>query len=318
MTSPDQTPDPTGQDGGQPPAPEPPPDEPPSRPPPRRDSVDPPEPSRSSGPPPMGAVAATGWSLGITFLFFVLAVALAKARPGSERDVVSGVSCQAIAYLVGLFLILRVHAPEAGIRDFLGVRPTHWLFYPLGILLGVALEVPANALYNYVERVTGDQAKDGITEIFQAASNPRRALIALVVILFGPVLEEILFRGALFRPMLKVHPVSMVILVTATLFAIAHPSYQMYLPIGLVGIALGVLRYASGSLIPSILLHTTFNAIPFYAMAAHTAGAPETDEAMPLWIVGVSVVLVLLLLGCAHLLGARTLDARLSREYDKQ
>jgi membrane protease YdiL (CAAX protease family) len=277
-----------------------------------------PETSGPTGPPRRGAVAATGWALGVTFLFFLLAVALAKARPGSELDVVSGVYCQAIAYLVGLFLILRVHAPEAGIRDFLGIRPTHWLFYPLGVLLGVALEVPANALYTYVQRVTGDAPKDNITQIFQVATMPRRALIALVVIFFGPMLEEILFRGALFRPMLKVHHASMVILVTATLFAIAHPAYQMYLPIGIVGIALGVLRYASGSMVPSLLLHATFNAIPFYAMAAHSAGAPETEGSIPHWLVAVSVALVLLLLGCVYLLGTRTLDARLSREYDKQ
>jgi membrane protease YdiL (CAAX protease family) len=287
------------------------PDEPPGS---SRDGGDPPH---DEGPARMSALTATGWALGITFLFFVLAVLLSKARPGAELDVVSGVACQAIAYLIGLFLILRVHAPDAGIRDFLGVRPTHWLFYPLALLLGTALQVPANALYTWVERATGDTAKDTITEIFQGASSAKRALLALVVILFGPMLEEILFRGALFRPMLKVHPAPVVIVVTATLFAIAHPSYQMYLPIALVGLVLGVVRLTSGSLLPTLLVHATFNAVPFYAMAARRPGTPEVEGSIPLWMVGVTSVAVLLLLGCVHLVGLRSADARIARQFDR-
>jgi uncharacterized protein len=277
-----------------------------------------PESPESGSPPPLNALAATGWALGITFVFFVLAVLLAKTRPGSEYDVVSGVACQAIAYLVGLFLILRVHAPEAGIRDFLGMRPTHWLFYPLAVALGLALEIPANALYGAVERWTNDTAKDTLAESFQAAGSPKRALIALVVILVGPMLEEVLFRGAFFRPMLKAHPAPMVIVVTATLFAIAHPSYQMYLPIALLGLALGSLRWASGSLVPSMLLHFTFNAVPFYTMAAHRPSALDTDGPVPLRLLLASCAAVALLLGAVRLVAGRSRDAAIARSFDRQ
>jgi len=272
----------------------------------------------SEGPPPLNALAATGWALGITFLFFVFAVTLAKVRPGSELDVVSGVACQAIAYLAGLFVILRVHAPDAGIRDFLGVRPTHWLFYPLAVALGLSLQLPANALYNAVVRWSHDTSKDSFTEVFQAASSPKRAVIALVVILVGPVLEEVLFRGALFRPMLKAHPAPVVIGVTATLFAIAHPSVQMYLPIGLVGLALGMVRWTSGSLVPSVLLHATFNAVPFYSMAAQRPGAPESEGSVPLAYLLVSCGAVVILLAAIRLLGSRSQLAGIAREFDRR
>jgi hypothetical protein len=230
---------------------------------------------------------------------------------------VSAVLCQAIAYCIGLFLILRVHAPETGIRDLLGMRPTHWLFYPLSILLGVALQIPSTSFYTYIERLTHDE-HDPIAELFYVATMPQRAIIALVVILVAPALEEILFRGALFRPMLKVHPAAMVILVTGTLFALAHGKYQVYLPIGCLGAVLGVLRYSSGSLVPPILMHATFNSVTFYAMAAHSAGAPNAEGTIPLGVVALGTAVGLLLLGWAYLLGLRTLDARLSREYDKQ
>jgi membrane protease YdiL (CAAX protease family) len=242
----------------------------------------------------------------------------------ARDDLVSAVACQAIAYLGGLFLILRVHAPQAGIRDFLGMRPTHLLFYPLAILLGVALVAPADALFALVERWSGKLAEDGLTEAFHAAGAPKRAAMALVVILVGPMLEEVLFRGALFRPMLKAHPAWMVMVVTATLFALSHHAFQMYLPIALLGLVLGVIRRASGSLVPSMLVHATFNAIPFYAMAAHRAGdsgaEPPSwaDGPIPLWLIAASSAAVLLLLYAVRLVGARTLDAKLAQEYDRR
>jgi len=219
---------------------------------------------------------------------------------------------QAIAYLAGLFVILRVHDPDAGIRDFIGLRPTHALFYPLAVLLGASLVIPANALYDVVERWSGHKVEDHLAEIFHAAGPGRQALIALVVILFGPALEEVLFRGALFRPMLKVHPPSMVILVTATLFAIAHPAYQLYLPIGVVGIALGVLRRESGSLAPGVVLHATFNAVSFYSMAARWDWTP------PSWLVPASCVAAVALLSCIRRLGDRSVEAAIAQEYDRQ
>ena len=261
----------------------------------------------------MNALAATGWALGAMVFFYALAIVLVRLRPGSEYDVVSGVGCQAIAYLAVLFLILRVHAPDAGIRHYVGARPTHWAFYLLAVLLGVALEAPANALYDLAERVMSDHVKDRLPELFHDASPPRRALMSLAVILFGPMLEELLFRGALFRPMLKSHPARTVIVVTATLFAIAHPAPAMYLPIFLLGLALGFLRRASGSLGPSIMLHVTFNAIPFYVMAGNLPDAP-----LPLWLVLSSTGVALGLLAGVHVLAVRSQGAVVAREYDGQ
>jgi membrane protease YdiL (CAAX protease family) len=277
------------------------------------------EPPDSFSPPgarPMTALWATGWAIGITYLFVFIAVVLASLRRGSEADLVSGLACQAIAYLIGLFVILRVHAPDAGIRDFIGVRSTHWAFYPLSVLIGGALVVPANELEEAIERWSGHKLEDNLTDIFHAATPFRQALMALVVILLGPMLEEILFRGALFRPLLKVHPAPVVVGLSAALFAISHPAYHVFLPlalpIGLVGLALGVVRQASGSLAPGVALHATFNAVSFYAMAA------RWDPVIPRWLIAATSVATFALLALAQLLGRKSVEALLSREYDRQ
>jgi membrane protease YdiL (CAAX protease family) len=269
-----------------------------------------------AGPRPMSALLASGWALGTTFVFFVLIGVLVGLRPGAQDDLVSIFACQAIAYLLALFLILRIHAPDASIRDFVGVRPTSPLFYPLAVLLGVALEVPANALYNVIEKRYPSEGEDTLGKLFLGADGPKRALIVLVVVVCGPMLEEMLFRGALFRPMRKVHPGWMVVLVTSVLFALAHFQFQMYLPIALVGLVLGVTRLSSGSVLPSMLAHATFNAVPFVAMILQKQGAAEADAPIPLWLVAASSAGTLLLLGCLHLLGARAPSALRAQEAD--
>jgi membrane protease YdiL (CAAX protease family) len=265
----------------------------------------------------MTALVATGWALGTTFFFILLANVLALLRPGSAQDVVSGFGCQAVAYLLGLFLILRLHAPDAGIRAFVGMRRAHAAFYPLAVGLGACLVLPTNALYNVIEKRWPIEVEDHFSEMVQNASTPQRAVMALVIILFGPMLEEVFFRGALYKPMLRVHPAPVVMVVTATLFAIAHQRPQMFLPIGLVGLALALMRRASGSLVPGIFLHASFNAVPFYAMVAHRPGMPDFDETLPRWVIGASCLAAAVLLGCVHLVGTRSAEAREAQELDQ-
>jgi membrane protease YdiL (CAAX protease family) len=264
----------------------------------------------------MTALLASGWALGTTFFFFLLVSVLVTLRPGVAEDVVSTFACQAIAYLLALFLVLRVHAPEASIRSFIGARPTSPLFYPLAVLLGVALEIPSNALYDAIERRWPSEAEDTLSKLFLASDTPKRALIVLVVVVCGPILEEVFFRGALFRPMRRIHPGWMVVVVTAVLFALAHFTLQVYLPIVLVGLALGVMRLGSGSILPSILTHATFNAVPFVAMALQHQGAAEADVPLSPWLVAASSAATLVLLVAVWALGARSPSAQHAQEAD--
>jgi membrane protease YdiL (CAAX protease family) len=275
-------------------------------------------PAKLGGERPMSALLASGWALGTTFVFLVLVSVLVTLRSNATEDVVSTFACQAIAYLLALFLILRVHAPDASIRAYIGARPTSPLFYPLALLLGAALEIPSNALYDAIERRWPSEAEDTLSKLFQAGTPPKRALIVLVVVVCGPMLEELFFRGALFRPMRKMHPGWMVVLVTAALFALAHFQPQVYVPIALVGLALGAMRLASGSILPSILTHATFNAVPFVAMLAQRQGTAEAEAPLPPWLVAAGSAATLALLVAVYVLGARSPAALRAQEADLQ
>lgn len=266
----------------------------------------------------MTIFSAAGWTFAITFFFILLRAVTLGLRPGSTDDMVSQIGCQAIAYLFGLFLILRVHAPEASIRETIGLRRTSPGFYLLAILLGVAIELPADALYLATLRRFPTGVEDRLPEVFHGAATLHRALIVAALVVAGPAIEEVLFRGALFRPLLKSSPAELVILVTSALFAVVHLEWQMLLPIGFVGLSLAFLRRRSGSIIPSFLAHGSFNAVSVVLLANSEPGAPADGASFPPAVVAVSAGVALALVGAIHLLGGRSTIAEQARELDLQ
>jgi len=278
------------------------------------------------GERPMSLAAAALWAAGITLLFLWLLTLMAALRSSAELDLVTTFGCQAAAYMLGLSGILRLYAPHASIRDFLGIRRTHLAFYPLAVLLGIALEAPISALYEIIER-RWPSAREGDIELVRMLSEgtvAERVVLGLVIVALGPAVEEMLFRGALTRPLRRRHPAAPVIATTAILFAVAHFQWQKFVPIGVFGAALGVLRHASGSLLPPVILHATYNAIPFAAMLGAMAGegaegaqASLEGPTVPAWVVAGGSAGAALLLAFAVLLGARTEDAARARERDR-
>jgi membrane protease YdiL (CAAX protease family) len=264
----------------------------------------------------MTTVAAVGWTFGITFAFILLRSITVALRPGSEYDLVTELGCQAIAYLLGLFLILRVHAPEASIRDVIGLRSTHFAFYPLAVLLGAAIEIPADGLYDAIIRRYPTGIEDHFGQIYRDASIAQRAVFAILLVLVGPALEEVLFRGALFRLLARTTAIQSVIVTTALLFALVHLQWQMFLPIGLVGLALAFVRHQSGSIVPSLLVHGSFNGISFALMGRSDASG--SGPTFPPTIVAASAAAALVLLALAHLVGARSAAAVRAQEMDRR
>lgn len=270
----------------------------------------------------MPGLLAAGWLSGVLFIQTLLLLLVLGLRPGGAPDLVRNFACQAIAYLLGLFLILRVHAPAASIRVFLGVRKTHPAFYPIAILLAAALTPAIDALFEVIQRRYPDASDTGerITDLLVSASTPKRVVFGVIIVIVGPILEEMFFRGALFNPIDRRYPASRSVAVgiTAFLFAIAHLDHQGLFPLALIGLALGFLRQQSGSLFPSILLHISFNAIGLYATLTTTPGAEATALPLSRGLIAGSVVSALLLLGLAQLISARSEAAAHARELDRQ
>jgi uncharacterized protein len=276
----------------------------------------PPPASRSPGPSvrPMNVAIAGSWALGAILLLQWLLAITNAVRPAAAEDLVNGFGCQVAAYSLCLFLILRLQAPEASIREFLGFRATHPGFYGLGVLLGAALSAPVNALHAAIDRrwPSPEWNDTAIADLYEKALPSKRIVMAVILVALVPLVEEVFYRGALLQPMRRRHRTVTAVAVAAALFAVAHIEWQMFVPILFVGLALGLLRVMSGSLVPSILLHATFNGIAFYAMARPN----DVPETMPLSFVAGGAAAAALFAGLVYLLGKRSALAAKAQERD--
>jgi membrane protease YdiL (CAAX protease family) len=75
----------------------------------------------------------------------------------------------------------------------------------------------------------------------------------------APVLEEMLFRGIILRSFLLQYPRWTAIVISATLFGVAHMNLYQYIVATILGIVAGWLYERSQSLIPCIVLHACYN-----------------------------------------------------------
>jgi membrane protease YdiL (CAAX protease family) len=83
-----------------------------------------------------------------------------------------------------------------------------------------------------------------------------------LLVLLPPIAEEVFFRGFLLSAFRRSGRVVRAVVITATIFAFFHLLPVKYLPTGLIGLWLGYLVVATGSLYPAILAHLANNAIP--------------------------------------------------------
>lgn len=88
-------------------------------------------------------------------------------------------------------------------------------------------------------------------------------LYAVVVSVCAPIWEEIVFRGFLLPSLTKYMPVWCSVTVSSIAFALAHFNMQRMLPLVFLGMVMGAVFTRSRNLLPSILLHSLWNAFVF-------------------------------------------------------
>lgn len=86
----------------------------------------------------------------------------------------------------------------------------------------------------------------------------------LVIAIIGPVLEELLFRGAITKALLQQYNPTKAILISALLFGVFHINPAQILPAFLIGILLSWTYYRTASLIPCMLMHILNNSLSVF------------------------------------------------------
>jgi membrane protease YdiL (CAAX protease family) len=105
------------------------------------------------------------------------------------------------------------------------------------------------------------------------------------IALFGPVVEELFFRGAITKALLKQYSPRRAIVISALIFGIIHFNPAQVVGAFFMGLLLAWLYYKTASLIPVILIHILNNSLSVYLSTHYPADdtLPDVVDNNPLY-----------------------------------
>lgn len=225
----------------------------------------------------------TGLDLALFGIFFVLTAVILppgvlhvlrifKSQPeNSDLTAVDLVLLQGLMNLVWVgfifFLVKIVHG-----RSFR--EAIHWFrsrTFGTGFLiaLGVALAISVLVVSSFFP----PSEPPPIEKLLTSANS--LYVFAIFGVGIAPLFEEIIFRGFLFKVLFDMGGPAIAVPSTAALFALLHVpqlwgSWAGIALIFLVGYILSLVRERSNSVIPSLIIHTAYNAMLFTLFAVST------------------------------------------------
>lgn len=193
-------------------------------------------------------IAVTGTdevTLGLTFVSFLAywpvlvgTVVLASRRRGTGR--------------LGDDVGLRIEKQDVGVGVLAGVA-SQFLLLPL-------LYLPFEVLNRDLD--VSEKAR----ETLGVASGGGLLVLAVLVVVVAPFVEELFFRGLLQRTLGQWMPPLAAVAVSAVVFGVTHLQPVQLLGLIAFGIVLGILAERAGRLGPSIVAHMSFNAASVFVL----------------------------------------------------
>ena len=119
-----------------------------------------------------------------------------------------------------------------------------------------------------LERVGLSSGEQETITMMNALQDPWKYLLcALAAVVFAPVLEELFFRGILFRFLLGKLSTQLALLISAALFSLLHFNSDSLVPIFILGYLLGSIYRETGDIRSSIAMHACFNGFSVFLMS---------------------------------------------------
>lgn len=154
----------------------------------------------------------------------------------------------------GLFAWLR---RGLAVSDYLGFRRVSWKVYLASLLMIIVFGVVFALIASLLER---PDVAETMLHVYRTAGFAPLIWVAMVVA--APLVEEVLFRGFLFKGF-EHSPVggAGAVILTALLWAAIHMQYDLFdmTVIFAMGLLFGVVRLRTGSLLPVLFMHMLNN-----------------------------------------------------------
>jgi membrane protease YdiL (CAAX protease family) len=143
-------------------------------------------------------------------------------------------------------------------------RPRHLQFLALAVVAGLAAPLLGTLLTQLLAH--GHTVTQDIQQLGNSTPLGLRLPLVLMVVIVGPLVEELLFRGVLLSALLQRWRTGWAVLISSLAFALVHLpglQYQWYaLPeLALLALVLAWLRLRSGSIWPGVVAHGVNNVL---------------------------------------------------------
>lgn len=163
-------------------------------------------------------------------------------------------------YAVPRFLPFQEESLRSSFRDWFSTRAI-----AIGIPLGIASQYILMNIVNwplsklFPKEFSSEEISRRATELTDSAPGFWLIVLVLVVVVGAPVVEEIVYRGAVQTHLQRTGGTAVALMVTALIFAVIHPSPIEYPGLFVFALVLGYARLRSGTLGLSIVTHMAFN-----------------------------------------------------------
>lgn len=213
------------------------------------------------------SAAAVQLALAATLLFALQPLyGASQAEPVQPRALLSGSILYAmLGGCVVAASLLYARAPFA--QTFFGFRPSMRMAILKGLFFGFATLPPVAVISQGVGAALDafgvEQPPQEVLQWLKDGSvscGTRLCLIAAAVFI-APVVEEFVFRGILFRAMLRHRRFAYAALLSGTYFALVHLHAPSFLPLLALSAAFSAGYAATGSILTPIVMHALFNAV---------------------------------------------------------
>jgi uncharacterized protein len=205
--------------------------------------------------------------VGLLLLAAVLIGAVALAfvvfYPGLRTDQTQLIVPTNLAFYLALYLIFRIVLGQRygkPVFASLGWCPTTRAAIAGAVLAAAPLAFAVNGIAYLLHTPKVATPFDNI-----AQSPVLLALVGGMAVSIAPLFEELFFRGFLQPLLSRTFGIVAGVLLTAVLFGALHAAeyqfvWQYVVAISLVGVALGIVRVVTKSIIPSTIMHGCYNA----------------------------------------------------------
>lgn len=168
------------------------------------------------------------------------------------------------SYVVVLALIWRnLQADEGIIFADIGLRVGRFS-WPLTFGLAVVIYLTVSMLAGVYVELTGYVNEQQVAEWVGESQNMGPlvvGLLVLAIVVVGPAVEELIFRGYLQSALSEMMPAWAAVLVSALVFGAFHLELGAFPLLVMVGAAFGAVYQITGTLWPAILMHMVSNGL---------------------------------------------------------